>query len=79
VCGRVIVMSSNIGISEEEQKHKKSYWQNELKSLGIDSKRKNEFNDREELESLADNIKRLYYRDYKTAYSTDKGIETHFG
>jgi hypothetical protein len=62
---------SSKGMSEEKQQHKKSYWQNELKSLGIDSKRKNEFNDREELESLADNIKQVYYQDYKIAYSTD--------
>jgi len=62
---------SGSGRISEEQMHKKSYWQNELKSLGIDSKRQNEFNDREELESLADNIKQVYYQDYKIAYSTD--------
>ena len=44
----------------------------ELKSLGIDPKRKNELNNKEELETLVDNVKQSMYQDYKTAYS-DKG------
>ena len=52
----------------KERKDKKDFWQNELRSLGIEPKRNNEMNDKEELEALADNIKQVYYQEYKTAY-----------
>ena len=45
-----------------------NYLQTELLSLGIECKRKNEFNDKDELEALATAIKEVYYQDYKTAY-----------
>jgi hypothetical protein len=45
-----------------------NYWQSELSSLGIECKRKNEFNDEEELRALATAIKEVYFQDYKTAY-----------
>jgi hypothetical protein len=38
-------------------------------SLAIEPRRKNELNDIAELEALANNIKQVYYQDYKTAYS----------
>ena len=61
---------------EEEKKHqqqaKNGYWQNELLSLGIEPKEKKEFNDKEELQNLSDNIKQAMFQDYKLAYS-DKG------
>jgi hypothetical protein len=44
------------------------YLQSELSSLGIKCKRKNEFNDKEELEALATAIKEVYFQDYTTAY-----------
>ena len=47
--------------------NEKSYWQNELSSLVIQYKRKNEFNDNKELETLATAIKEVYFQDYKTA------------
>jgi hypothetical protein len=56
---------------EEEEQHlseKEEYWQNELKSLGIEPKRQNDLNDKEELKALAEIIKEVYYQDYKTAY-----------
>jgi hypothetical protein len=46
----------------------KNYLQSELSSLGIECKRKNEFNDKEELEALATAIKEVYFQDYKAAY-----------
>jgi hypothetical protein len=55
---------------KKEHPDKKDYWQNELKSLGIEPKRYNELNDKEELEALAESIKAVYYQDYKTAYSS---------
>lgn len=44
-------------------------WLAELRSLGIEPKRKNDFNDSKELEDLTDNIKHTLYQEYKTAYS----------
>jgi hypothetical protein len=53
---------------KERPSDKKGFWKNELKSLGIESKRENELNDNAELEALAEIIKRVYYQEYKTAY-----------
>lgn len=50
---------------------KKDYLYKELKSLGIHPKRKNEL-DKEELETLVDNVNQSMYQDYKIAYC-DKG------
>jgi hypothetical protein len=66
-------------ISEKEEKQQRQhqamdgYWRNELDSLGIEPKRKKEeLNDEEELENLADIIKQAMFQDYKVAYS-EKG------
>jgi hypothetical protein len=59
-------MRMKIMIIEDE-----NYWQSELRSLGIECKRKNELNDREELQALATAIKEVYFQDYKTAYNND--------
>jgi hypothetical protein len=67
----------------EEGMDNNGYLNSELKSLGIHPKKKNELNDKEELQELADNIKQSLYQDYKTAYSDenekDKVDEDHFG
>jgi hypothetical protein len=63
--------------NEDEENH----LQIELSSLGIACKRKNELNDKEELEGLATAIKEVYFQDYKTAYQEDAQIEidkSHF-
>jgi hypothetical protein len=57
-------------VLKREHPDKKDYWQNELKSLGIEPRRQNELNDKEELQALAESIKAVYYQDYKTAYSS---------
>jgi hypothetical protein len=73
--GKVVIGS----VMTKERRDKKNYWQNELKSLGIEPKRKNELNNNEELAALADNIKQTYYQDYKSAYNDKKEIdESHF-
>jgi hypothetical protein len=59
----------------KEQRNNKGYWLNELDSLGIEPKRENELNDEHELADLADNIKQMYYQDYKTAYSEKEADE----
>jgi hypothetical protein len=59
----------------KEHPDRKDFWENELKSLGIEPKRENELNDRAELEALAEMIKQVYYQDYKTAYG-DENIKS---
>jgi hypothetical protein len=60
-------------LKKEHLSDKKDYWQNELKSLGIEPRRQNELNDKEELEALAEIIKEVYYQDYNTAYNSNQG------
>jgi hypothetical protein len=61
-----------------ERKDKNSYWDNELQSLGIELKQKMEPNDKEELEALAENIKQVYYQDYKSAFNHEELDESDF-
>ena len=63
-------------LENEHLSDKKDYWQNELKSLGIEPWRQNELNDKEELQALAEIIKEVYYQDYKTAYLVIKARTT---
>ena len=63
---------SSSEIFEKEHIDKKEYLKNELKSLGIEPKRKDQLNDNEELQNLSDNIKQAMFQDYKMAYS-EKG------
>jgi hypothetical protein len=67
-------MSSSSSSSEKSGKEhagKNDYLKNELKSLGVEPKRKNQLNDNEELENLSDNIKQAMFQDYKVAYSEE--------
>jgi hypothetical protein len=63
---------SSSGKFEKEHAGGNEYLKNELKTLGVEPKRKNQLNDKEELENLADNIKQAMFQDYKVAYS-EKG------
>jgi hypothetical protein len=63
---------------KKEQTGKKEYWLNELNSLGIEPKQENEFNDKDELAALADNIKQVYYQNYKTAYDSEETDDSRF-
>jgi hypothetical protein len=54
-----------------EVQNEETYLQTELSSLGIECKRKNEFNDKKELEALVNAIKEVYFQDFKTAYNDD--------
>ncbi len=54
---------------EKEHTDNKEYLTNELESLGIEPKKKNQLNDKEELQNLSDNIKQSMFQDYKVAYS----------
>lgn len=44
------------------------YWFNELDSLGIHPKRKNELNDSKEMEDLVENVKQTMLQEYRSAY-----------
>jgi hypothetical protein len=56
--------------SKEQKIYKKGFWQNELRSLGIEPKQnKEELNDDVELQDLADRIKLSMHQDHKRAYS----------
>jgi hypothetical protein len=59
-------------VFKKERPDNKEYWQNELKSLGIEPRRQNELNDKEELQALAEIIKEVYFQDYKIAYSSNQ-------
>ena len=50
-----------------------NYWEEELSTLAIECKRKNELNDEDELEALATAIKEVNFQDYKTAYDDSHG------
>jgi hypothetical protein len=68
-CTRPILSKKEV----QQQQAKNGYWLNELDSLGIEPKqKKEELNDAEELENLADIIKQAMFQDYKIAYS-EKG------
>ena len=61
-----------------DQEARKGFWENELDSLGIKPRRKNELNDKQELEALADNIKQAYYQNFKLAYNERGTDESRF-
>ncbi len=61
--------SRSTEIFEKEHTGNKEYLKNELESLGIEPKKKNQLNDKEELQNLSDNIKQSMFQDYKVAYS----------
>ncbi|MFL6309589.1 MAG: hypothetical protein ACJ70R_07470 [Nitrososphaera sp.] len=56
-------------VFENDHTSDREYLKNELKSLGVEPKRKNQLNDNEELQNLSDNIKQSMFQDYKVAYS----------
>ena len=61
--------SRSSGVFENDHTSGREYLKNELKSLGVEPKRKNQLNDNEELQNLSDNIKQSMFQDYKVAYS----------
>jgi hypothetical protein len=49
-----------------EHPERYGWWINELESLGLSVKKTNEFNDLNEIRSLAEIIKQGFYQDHKT-------------
>ena len=50
---------------------KDTWWLNELESLGVSPKVKNELNNIQETSNLAENLKQAFYQAYKEAYNDD--------
>lgn len=48
---------------------KREWWLNELRSLGLEVNKTNEFNDIREISTLVNNIKRCYYSYYRHSSS----------
>jgi uncharacterized protein YgfB (UPF0149 family) len=71
-----VVTISKEEAEQQEQQAKNGYWQNELDSLGIlEPKQKKElYDNKEELEDLADIIKQAMFQDYKLAYSEEGDV-----
>jgi hypothetical protein len=55
--------------TKEEGIQRDTWWLNELESLGVSPKGKNELNDIQETSNLAENLKQAFYQAYKEAYS----------
>ena len=56
-------------MATEEETQKDTWWLNELESLGVSPKVKNELNDIQETSNLAENLKHAFYHAYKEAYN----------
>jgi hypothetical protein len=55
--------------TKEEHPEKYGWWLNELESLGVSPKVcSNELNDKQEVSDLAENLKQVFYQEYKTTY-----------
>jgi len=53
---------------QQENPQKDNWRTNELESLGVSVKVRNELNDIQETSNLAENLKQVFYRAYKDAY-----------
>jgi hypothetical protein len=54
-----------------ENPQKDNWWINELDSLGVSVKVRNELNDTQETSNLAENLKQIFYQAYKHAYNDE--------
>jgi DNA repair ATPase RecN len=55
--------------TKQESPQKVNWWLNELESLGVSPKTRNELNDIQETSNLAENLKKVFYQAYKEAYN----------
>ena len=55
--------------TKQENPQKDSWWINELESLGVSVKVRNELNDAHETSNLAESLKQIFYQVYKDAYN----------
>ena len=57
--------------TKQEYPQKDNWWLNELESLGVSPKARNELNDIQETSNLAENLKQIFYQAYRDAYNDD--------
>jgi hypothetical protein len=57
--------------TKQENPLEDNWWLNELESLGVSPKVRNELNDIQETSSLTENQKQIFYQAYKDAYKND--------
>jgi hypothetical protein len=57
--------------TKQENPQKDNWWLNELESLGVSPKTRNELNNMQEISNLTENIKQIFYQAYKEAYNDD--------
>jgi DNA repair ATPase RecN len=57
--------------TKQQNPQKDNWWLNELESLGVSPKTRNELNDIQETSNLAENLKQVFYQAYKEAYNDD--------
>jgi DNA repair ATPase RecN len=57
--------------TKQENPQKHNWWINELESLGVSPKSRNELNNIQETSNLAENLKQMFYQAYKEAYNED--------
>ena len=57
--------------TKQENLQEDTWWLNELESLGVSPKVRNELNDIQETSSLTENLKQIFYQAYKHAYKND--------
>jgi hypothetical protein len=55
--------------TKQEKTQEVSWWLNELESLGVSVKLRNDLNDITETSNLAENLKQILYQAYKDAYN----------
>lgn len=55
--------------TKQENPQKDTWWINELNSLGVNVKLRNELNNIEETSSLVENLKHVFYQAYKDVYN----------
>ena len=55
--------------TKQEKPQEVSWWLNELESLGVSVKLRNDLNDITETSNLAENLKQTMYHAYKDAYN----------
>jgi flagellin-specific chaperone FliS len=64
--------------TKEEGVQRDTWWLNELDSLGVTPKVKNELNDIQETGNLTENLKQAFYQAYKEAYNEENQLLRDF-
>jgi len=58
--------------TKQENIQKANWWLNELESLEVSPKVRNELNNIQETSNLTENLKQIFYQAYKSAYNNNE-------